>query len=116
MILKHPVDLSKTPLRIKEGDGAASCFSLPILDAQQSYEFFKYLVRVMVSVLNNIGAIYVMRNKFVEGAGYFTRAVTGRMYDFDSYVALYQAGLIETNVLQSAGSIDLVCLTAAGEV
>jgi len=55
----------------------------------------------MVSVLNNIGVIYVMRNKFNEATGYFSRAIMGRMLDFDSYVALYQAALIETNVKYS---------------
>ena len=51
-----------------------------------------------VSVLNNIGVIYVLRNKLPEGLSYFGRAIFGRIFDFDSYVTLYQAALIETNV------------------
>lgn len=59
-------------------------------------------MRTIVCVLNNIGVVYVMRNKLSEALSYFARAVMGRMFDFDSYVALYQAALIETNVPYNA--------------
>lgn len=60
-----------------------------MIGVKESYEFFKLLMRTFVCVLNNIGVIYVMRKKFNESSSYFARAVMGRMYDFDSFVALY---------------------------
>ena len=39
-----------------------------------------------------------MRNRLQDGMSYFMRAILGRIPNFDSYLSLYQAAIIETNV------------------
>lgn len=94
--------MTKPPLKNKEESQSVSCksFDWRVLEC---YEFFKFLLKHFSTILNNIGVIYTLRNKFAEGMQAFSRAILGRILDLDSYVSLYQAALLEINVRVGGG-------------
>ncbi|KAM3139514.1 hypothetical protein pb186bvf_008350 [Paramecium bursaria] len=90
-----------TQINLKPGD-KLTLLKTPIDLVQQSNseinELYFFIIRNLIQALNNLGVIYVLRNKFNEAQQSFLRAIQSRSFLIENYLSIYQFSLLLKNL------------------
>ena len=92
IFLRHPVSVQQTSIKSKVMKGDA------FEELEKILNYFKETLGQMISVVNNLGVMSVMRGRFSEGLSHFYRALFCRLQELGTLKSFYQCILLELNI------------------